>query len=152
MGLTTRGAVDGEAGRAGVVAGPGALEAVGDAGAGRDGAVVAGVGEGRVRAGLGEATVEVAGDVLVAGEGEGQRPSVDRGGAGVGDDHLGGEAAGPFAVPGVGDVAGAAAGAAADRPCEAGPPGCPSAISPDYRDGRSPCGAVTFRRQARMAR
>src|SRR3954454_21504493 len=65
------GAVDGEAGGASVAAGPAALEAVLDAGACRDGGVVAGVGEGRVRAGLGEAAVEVAGDLLVAREGEG---------------------------------------------------------------------------------
>src|SRR5580693_1630935 len=86
--LVTYGAVDGEASRVGVVAGPGALEAVCDAGAWRDGPVVAGIGEGRVLTGLGEASVEVAGDLLVSREGEGQRPPVDRGRTGVGDDHL----------------------------------------------------------------
>src|SRR5579859_6530300 len=116
MDSATCGAVDGEAGRVGVAAGPAALEAVGDARPGGDGAVVAGVGEGGVLAGLGEAAVQVAGDLLVAGEGEGQRPPADRGGAGVGDDDLGSEAAGPFAVLGVGHVAGATA--AADVPGE----------------------------------
>src|ERR1039458_1426607 len=120
MDLATCGSVEGETGRVSVAAGPGALEAVRDAGAWRDGAVIAGVGEGRVLTGLGVATVEVAGDLLVAWEGEGQRPSVDRGRPGVGDDHLRGEATGPFTALGVGDVAGAAAAAPADVPGEAG--------------------------------
>src|SRR5579859_6053796 len=119
MDLVTCGSVDGEAGRVGVAAAPGALEAVRDAGAWRDGAVVAGVGEGRVLTGLGEAAVEAAGNLLVAREGEGQRPSVDRGRTGVGDGHLGGEATGPFAVLGVGDAAGAT-DTAADVPGKAG--------------------------------
>src|SRR5260221_6556916 len=116
--LGAGGAVDRERRRVSDAAGPGALEAVRDVAARRDGAVVAGVGEGGVLPGLGEAAVEVAGDLLVAGEGEGQRPPVDGGRAGVLDDHLGGEAAGPGTVEGVGDVASAAAGPGADGPGE----------------------------------
>src|SRR5579859_2180312 len=136
MDLATCGSVDVEASRVSVAAGPGALEAVRDVGAWRDGAVVAGVGEGRVLSGLGEATVEVGGDLLVAWEGEGQRPSVDRGRTGVGDDHLGGEAAGPFTVLGVGDVAGTTATAsAADIPGEAGGAGGARGVRDGDGDG-----------------
>src|SRR6202453_4847442 len=114
------GSVEGERCRVSVAAGPRALEAVRDVRAWRDGAVVAGVGERGVLAGLGEAAVEVAGDLLVAREGEGQRPPVDRGRAGIVDDHLGGEATGPGTVQRVDDLAGTGPAGGADRPGKAG--------------------------------
>src|SRR6185437_16861362 len=115
-------------------AGPGSLEPDRDIGAWRDGAVVAGVGKGRVRAGLGETAVEVAGDLLVAWEGEGQRPPVDRGRAGVGDRHLGAKATRPGTIEGVGDMAGAAADGGVDGPAERGGPGGAGGVLGGHRN------------------
>src|SRR5450631_2293934 len=121
IGSATAGAVEGEAGGCGVVGGPGALEAHGGAGAWADRAVVTGVGGGHGGSALGDGRVPGVGDMLVAGEGELQRPAVDRRGAGVPDRDVGHEAAAPLAGLGVGDVAAPAPAAGGrDGPGEGG--------------------------------
>src|SRR6202042_1250604 len=123
--------------------GPGALETDGHGAARRNVAVVAGVGQGRVLTALAEAAVEVTGDLLVAREGESQRPAGDRGRPGVADHDLGGEAAGPLAAAGVGHVASAATSTTggADRPGEARRAGRAGAVPGGHgHRGRALCG------------
>src|ERR1017187_9685086 len=121
IGSAAAGAVEGEAGGGGVVGGPGALEAHGGAGAWADRAVVTGVGGGHGGSALGDGRVPGVGDMLVAGEGELQRPAVDRRGAGIADRDVGHGAALPLAGLGVGDVAAAAPAAGGrDGPGEGG--------------------------------
>src|ERR1039457_4589152 len=72
------GPVDREAGRDGVAGGPGALEAHRGAAARRDGGVVAGVGDRHGLPALGGGAVPGVGDLLIAGEGELERPAADR--------------------------------------------------------------------------
>src|ERR1039457_4541778 len=106
------GPVDREAGRDGVAGGPGALEAHRGAAARRDGGVVAGVGDRHGLPALGGGAVPGVGDLLIAGEGELERPAADRRSAAVGDADAGHEAARPLARGGVSDRAGRAATAA----------------------------------------
>src|SRR6266487_2664143 len=141
------GAVDAEAGWCGVVACPGALEAERGVATGADGGVVAEVGAGDAGSALGDGGVPGVGDLLVAGEGEGQSPAVDRGGAGVVDGHIGDEPAGPLARLGIRDMTRAAGGSAAYCPGECGRAGRAGGVRRGGCDVEGACGGRGARDQ-----
>src|SRR5206468_2910183 len=91
-------AVQREAGRVGVAAAEGALEADVRALPRGDAAVVVQRGGRDGLAALAVGGAPAAGDLLVTGEGEAERPAVDGGAAGVGDRHAAHEATGPLAL------------------------------------------------------
>src|SRR5436305_9417146 len=94
-----------------VVGTPGSLEAEGRAAARRDHRVVSGIRGGDRVSALVDGRAPRAGDVLIAGEGEAERPAVDAAATGVGDGDVAGEAALPLRL----HVRHPAAGATATR-------------------------------------
>ncbi len=93
---STGGAVERKGSVAGITAAPTAVEARIDRAIGRDGAVVAGVGNRHLVAALRKDAIPALGYLLAAREGELQCPAIDCAAASVGDCDVGREAAGPL--------------------------------------------------------